>query len=144
MLGLPDGVKALLFDLDGVLTQTAKVHQAAWKEMFDAFLRESQGDGFEEFSERDYERYVDGKPRYDGVRSFLESRGIEHDDALGPAARRHEERRRAAQDPRGGRRRLRGLAALPGGGARGGPEVGGRVLEREHAARCSTSPAWRR
>ncbi len=82
MLGLPDGVKALLFDLDGVLTQTAKVHQAAWKEMFDSFLRESQGDGFEEFSKRDYERYVDGKPRYDGVRSFLESRGIEHDDAL--------------------------------------------------------------
>ena len=82
MLGLPDGVTVLLFDLDGVLTQTAKVHQAAWKEMFDAYLRESQGDGFEPFSKTDYERYVDGKPRYDGVRSFLESRAIEHDDAL--------------------------------------------------------------
>jgi beta-phosphoglucomutase family hydrolase len=82
MLGLPDGVKALLFDLDGVLTQTAKVHQAAWKEMFDGFLRETQGDGFEPFSPRDYERYVDGMPRYDGVRRFLESREIEHDDAL--------------------------------------------------------------
>ena len=50
MLGLPDGVTALLFDLDGVLTQTAKVHQAAWKEMFDDFLRERDGDGFEEFT----------------------------------------------------------------------------------------------
>jgi beta-phosphoglucomutase family hydrolase len=82
MLGMPDGVKALLFDLDGVLTQTAKVHQAAWKEMFDGFLRERFGDGFEPFSPRDYERYVDGKPRYDGVRSFLESRGIENDEEL--------------------------------------------------------------
>jgi beta-phosphoglucomutase family hydrolase len=82
MLGLPDGVTALLFDLDGVLTQTAKVHQAAWKEMFDEYLRESQGEGFEPFSKSDYERYVDGKPRYDGVRSFLESRGIDHDEAL--------------------------------------------------------------
>jgi beta-phosphoglucomutase family hydrolase len=82
MLGLPDGVKALLFDLDGVLTQTAKVHQAAWKEMFDGYLRETQGEGFEPFSKADYERYVDGMPRYDGVRRFLESRGIEHDDAL--------------------------------------------------------------
>jgi beta-phosphoglucomutase family hydrolase len=82
MLGLPDGVKALLFDLDGVLTQTAKVHQAAWKEMFDDFLREHYGEGFEPFSARDYERYVDGKPRYDGVRSFLESRGIEPEEGL--------------------------------------------------------------
>jgi beta-phosphoglucomutase family hydrolase len=82
MLGMPDGVKALLFDLDGVLTQTAKVHQAAWKEMFDDFLRGQYGEGFEPFSARDYERYVDGKPRYDGVRSFLESRGIEPEPAL--------------------------------------------------------------
>jgi beta-phosphoglucomutase family hydrolase len=82
MLGMPDGVKALLFDLDGVLTQTAKVHQAAWKEMFDDFLRERFGEGFERFSASDYERYVDGKPRYDGVRSFLESRGIEPDEEL--------------------------------------------------------------
>jgi beta-phosphoglucomutase family hydrolase len=82
MLGLPDGVKALLFDLDGVLTQTAKVHQAAWKEMFDDFLREHYGEGFEPFSPRDYERYVDGKPRYDGVRSFLESRGVEPEEGL--------------------------------------------------------------
>src|ERR687889_814273 len=82
MLGLPDGVTALLFDLDGVLTDTASVHQKAWKEMFDDYLRERDGDAFEEFTSSDYERYVDGKPRYDGVRSFLEARGIEHDEAL--------------------------------------------------------------
>jgi beta-phosphoglucomutase family hydrolase len=82
MLGLPDGVTALLFDLDGVLTDTASVHQEAWKEMFDDFLRERDGDGFEPFSPRDYERYVDGKPRYDGVRSFLEARGIDPDEKL--------------------------------------------------------------
>ena len=82
MLGLPEGVTALLFDLDGVLTDTASVHQKAWKEMFDDFLRERDGDGFEEFTSRDYERYVDGKPRYDGVRSFLESREIEPEEEL--------------------------------------------------------------
>lgn len=81
MLGLPDGVTACLFDLDGVLTQTAKVHAAAWKSMFDEFLRawaERHGQPFVPFDEvDDYDRYVDGKPRYDGVRSFLGSRGIE-------------------------------------------------------------------
>jgi beta-phosphoglucomutase family hydrolase len=82
MLGLPEGVTALLFDLDGVLTDTASVHQKAWKEMFDAYLRERDEHGFEEFTSRDYERYVDGKPRYEGVRSFLESRGIEPEERL--------------------------------------------------------------
>ena len=80
MLGLPDDVRGCLFDLDGVLTQTAKVHGAAWKEMFDSYLRESAqrtGRPFVAFSAADYEEYVDGKPRYDGVRSFLNSRGIE-------------------------------------------------------------------
>ena len=81
MLGLPDRIQALLFDLDGVLTQTAKVHAAAWKEMFDDYLRsrsEKTGEPFKEFdSVHDYDEYVDGKPRYDGVRSFLQSRGIE-------------------------------------------------------------------
>ncbi|MGA9856209.1 MAG: beta-phosphoglucomutase family hydrolase [Solirubrobacteraceae bacterium] len=80
MLGLPDGITACLFDLDGVLTQTAKVHDAAWKQTFDAFLEQraqSSGTTFEEFDpESDYDEYVDGKPRYDGVRSFLQSRGI--------------------------------------------------------------------
>jgi beta-phosphoglucomutase family hydrolase len=79
-LGLPDGVKACLFDLDGVLTQTAKVHAAAWKQMFDEYLKaraEKAGEEFVPFDGRsDYDEYVDGKPRYDGVRSFLESRGI--------------------------------------------------------------------
>src|SRR5918911_218186 len=81
MLGLPDGVRACLFDLDGVLTQTARVHAAAWKKMFDAYLRERAAQAGQEFvpfdSVADYNEYVDGKPRYDGVRSFLSSRGIE-------------------------------------------------------------------
>jgi beta-phosphoglucomutase family hydrolase len=81
MLGLPDGVTACLFDLDGVLTQTAKVHAAAWKQMFDAFLQrraKERGEQFVPFDPiRDYDEYVDGKPRYDGVASFLQSRGIE-------------------------------------------------------------------
>ena len=72
---------AVLFDLDGVLTATAKVHAAAWKKTFDDFLRhrsEQRGEPFVPFEiETDYNRYVDGKPRYDGVTSFLDSRGIE-------------------------------------------------------------------
>ena len=78
-LGVPVEIKGLLFDLDGVLTKTAEVHARAWKEMFDAYLHESGRDeDFVEFDERaDYNEYVDGKPRYDGVRSFLASRGIE-------------------------------------------------------------------
>jgi beta-phosphoglucomutase family hydrolase len=81
-LDLPEAITALLFDLDGVLTKTAVVHDKAWKQTFDAFLKQraAQRDG-EEFvpfdSGADYNEYVDGKPRYDGVRSFLESRGIE-------------------------------------------------------------------
>lgn len=79
--GLPEGVEACLFDLDGVLTRTATVHAAAWKEMFDRFLREwsqRHGDEQPEFDPgADYDRYVDGKQRADGTRSFLASRGIE-------------------------------------------------------------------
>jgi len=81
MLGLPDGVSACLFDLDGVLTQTATVHAAAWKEMFDSYLRERAehtGQPFVAFDPvGDYDEYVDGRPRYEGVRSFLASRSIE-------------------------------------------------------------------
>ena len=81
VLGLPDGIRGCLFDLDGVLTQTAKVHDAAWKQMFDEFLRARAGQSGQPFTPfdpvRDYEEYVDGKPRADGTRSFLESRGIE-------------------------------------------------------------------
>ena len=81
MFGLPDEVSACLFDMDGVVTQTAVVHAAAWKEMFDDFLRaraERTGTEFVPFdAHAEYDAYVDGKPRLDGTRSFLESRGIE-------------------------------------------------------------------
>ncbi len=80
VLGLPDTIRGCLFDLDGVLTQTAKVHDAAWKEMFDDYLRQRSrktGEPFVPFDPvADYDTYVDGKPRADGTRSFLESRGI--------------------------------------------------------------------
>src|ERR671933_2731425 len=81
MLKLPDRITTCLFDLDGVLTQTAKIHAQAWKQMFDDFLREwseRTGEPFHEFDRpTDYDEYVDGKPRLDGVRSFLQSRGID-------------------------------------------------------------------
>src|SRR5260370_10306548 len=81
MLGLPDSTLACLFDLDGVVTKTALVHAAAWKEMFDDFLREhaaATGTEFVPFDAvHEYDRYVDGKPRLDGTRSFLQARGIE-------------------------------------------------------------------
>ncbi|AIJ22652.1 HAD family hydrolase [Amycolatopsis methanolica] len=77
MIGLPDGITACLFDLDGVLTGTAALHREAWKQTFDAFLRERDGSGFHPFTDADYARYVDGRPRLDGVRTFLASRGIE-------------------------------------------------------------------
>lgn len=77
--GAPEGIVACLFDLDGVLTQTAKVHAAAWATMFDAYLQERSartGEPFAPFTPDDYAAYVDGKLRQDGVRSFLASRGI--------------------------------------------------------------------
>jgi beta-phosphoglucomutase family hydrolase len=84
VLGLPDGIRALLFDLDGVLTDTASVHRKAWKTMFDGYLRdrsERTGEPFVAFDiGADYQAYVDGKKREDGVRSFLASRGIEIPD----------------------------------------------------------------
>lgn len=80
MLGLPDRIRGCLFDLDGVLTETATVHDAAWQEMFDQFLRQraaATGQPFVPFDpERDYETYIDGKPRAEGTESFLASRGI--------------------------------------------------------------------
>ncbi|WP_197694237.1 beta-phosphoglucomutase family hydrolase [Mycobacterium sp. 852002-40037_SCH5390672] len=80
VLGLPEKVRACLFDLDGVLTDTASVHTKAWKAMFDAYLSDRAkrtGDEFVPFDEAaDYREYVDGKKREDGVRSFLESRDI--------------------------------------------------------------------
>jgi beta-phosphoglucomutase family hydrolase len=78
---LPPVAQACLFDLDGVLTDTAAMHAAAWKQMFDAFLRalaDRGGPAFAPFDAgHDYDEYVDGKKRLDGVRSFLASRGIE-------------------------------------------------------------------
>lgn len=75
-----DDLDAVIFDMDGVVTETATVHAAAWKKLFDAFLRrraQATGEPFVPFDERDdYERYVDGRNRYDGVRSFLASRGV--------------------------------------------------------------------
>jgi beta-phosphoglucomutase family hydrolase len=73
MLGLPDGVTVCLFDLDGVLTDTASVHRRAWKQTFDPILA---AHGQPPFTDADYVQYVDGKPRYDGVRDFLASRGL--------------------------------------------------------------------
>lgn len=80
MLGLPDTIRACLFDLDGVLTDTASVHKTAWKAMFDSYLQDRAqrtGDEFVPFDiDADYLTYIDGKKREDGVRSFLEARNI--------------------------------------------------------------------
>ncbi|OSC43006.1 beta-phosphoglucomutase family hydrolase [Mycobacterium decipiens] len=84
MLGLPEKVRACLFDLDGVLTDTASLHTKAWTAMFDAYLAERAERTGEEFvpfdPAADYQKYVDGKKREDGVRSFLSSRGIDIPD----------------------------------------------------------------
>lgn len=73
-LGLPDHVTACLFDLDGVLTDTAAVHRAAWAATFDPVLK---AHGQDPFTQDDYDEYVDGKPRLDGVRDFLSARGLD-------------------------------------------------------------------
>jgi beta-phosphoglucomutase family hydrolase len=93
MLGLPDTTRACLFDLDGVLTDTASVHAAAWKQMFDEYLRaraQRTGEPFQPFDVKaDYGPYVDGRPRLDGTRGFLSSRGIilpDGDVSDGPGA----------------------------------------------------------
>ena len=94
MLGLPTPIRACLFDLDGVLTRTATVHARAWKDMFDAFLRDRAERTVEPFvpfdADNDYGRYVDGMPRVEGTRSFLAARRItlpegEPDDPPGTA-----------------------------------------------------------
>jgi beta-phosphoglucomutase family hydrolase len=80
VLGLPDGITACLFDLDGVLTGTAALHNAAWTRMFDDYLRsraDRDGAPYVPFDpDNDYNSYVDGRPRADGVRTFLASRGV--------------------------------------------------------------------
>ena len=84
-VGLPPGIHACLFDLDGVLTQTAPLHAAAWEQTFNEFLRERcrrTGEPYIPFDRSlDYDRHVDGRERYDGVRSFLAARGVAADDA---------------------------------------------------------------
>jgi beta-phosphoglucomutase family hydrolase len=80
MLGLPDSIRVVLFDLDGVLTSTAVLHRRAWKQAFDTFLRQRDPDRFEPFTEQDYLSYVDGRARLDGVRTFLRSRRIDVDE----------------------------------------------------------------
>jgi beta-phosphoglucomutase family hydrolase len=78
-VGLPETIAACLFDMDGVLTDTAKVHTEAWKRTFDEFLAQRPGQApFDPVA--DYDAYVDGRPRYDGVAAFLRSRGIDADD----------------------------------------------------------------
>lgn len=74
-----DKYKAVILDMDGVITKSAQAHFGAWKQMFDDYLRERaarRNEEFIPFTEQDYYRYVDGKPRYDGTKSFLESRDI--------------------------------------------------------------------
>ncbi|MFB9905732.1 HAD family hydrolase [Allokutzneria oryzae] len=73
---LPETITACLFDMDGVLTSTAELHRTAWKQVFDEFLRARRGASFRPFTEQDYLDHVDGRPRRDGVRQFLASRGI--------------------------------------------------------------------
>lgn len=80
VLGLPEGTRAALFDLDGVITQTATIHAAAWKQTFDDFLRRRSPADFTPFTSLDYTRYVDGKPREAGTRDFLASRSISLSD----------------------------------------------------------------
>jgi beta-phosphoglucomutase family hydrolase len=83
VLGLPDHITALLFDLDGVLTGTAAIHRAAWKETFDPLLAQH---GQRPFTDDDYNNYVDGRPRFDGVREFLRSRDIDLPEAPADSA----------------------------------------------------------
>jgi beta-phosphoglucomutase family hydrolase len=80
MIGLPEEISTCLFDLDGVLTGTAELHREAWQQTFDAFLRTREGEQFQPFTEHDYAAYVDGRPRADGVRVFLASRGFKLPD----------------------------------------------------------------
>ena len=145
-LGLPERVHVCLFDLDGVLTDTASVHRKAWKQMFDAYLKaraDSSGDPFVPFDiDADYQKYVDGKKREDGVRSFLDSRGITLDrrgiEELGNRKNELFQRRcetTASKSSRG-----------PAATSRQSPQPGSASRSCRRApthARCSRSPASR-
>jgi beta-phosphoglucomutase family hydrolase len=94
MEGLPDVVDAVMFDLDGVLTDTASVHRAAWKSVFDELLAErahASGGRFSPFTDDDYLRLVDGKSREDGARAFLASRGLDDEELVRRTSRAKDE-----------------------------------------------------
>ena len=155
MLGLPEKVRACLFDLDGVLTDTASVHTKAWKAMFDAYLSdraERTGEKFVPFdAAADYRKYVDGKKREDGVRSFLDSRGIELPDGnpddpgdaetiYGLGNRKNDMFQKVLE--KDGVEVFDGLAALPGGGLGRGSRHRRGVIQRQHPRGARRSPAW--
>ena len=157
MLGLPDAITACLFDMDGVITQTARVHDAAWKEMFDEFLRSwsaAHDQPFVPFDPvNDYDEYVDGKPRLEGTASFLESRGIKlparrrerqagRPHHLGPEQQEERPRPRGARARRG--EGLRGLGQRYVDAVRASrPQDGDRVVKRQHRGRAQGGAAWR-
>ena len=156
-LGLPEKVRACLFDLDGVLTDTASVHTKAWKAMFDAYLSdraERTGDKFVPFdAAADYRKYVDGKKREDGVRSFLESRGIHLPDGSPRRSRRRRDRSRPGQPQErhvpGGPEATTASRCSTGRAATsrrfGTPGWASPWCRRAPTpARCSRSPAWTR
>ena len=146
---VPEGIVALLFDLDGVLTQTAKVHAAAWKEMFDAFLAERTATG-EPFSPADYAAHVDGScARTACGRSSPRAGSRCRGRAGRPAGRGDRARPREPQERPGARadrarrrRALRGLGRVRRGGASGGLRPPSCRRART-AGRCSTPPASR-
>ena len=164
VLGLPTDIEACLFDLDGVLTQTAKLHAAAWKEAFDGYLRERAAKRGEEFVPfdpvEDYDNYVDGRPRYDGVRSFLASRGIELPAGRAQRSPERRERRRARQpqerdlpatdrtsaasSPTRARSASSKPRATPVCGARSSPRAGtaADVLAAAQASSSSSKRSW--
>ena len=157
MLGLPATVRACLFDLEGVLTDSAVLHALAWGEVFDDFLlrlADKTGWQFIPFDrDFDYRAYLDGRPRLEGVHAFLDSRGIRLPEGRLRRSGRCRHRRRPGQAE--GRRarpppasarcdRPRGSAPIPRGrrSSRVGP--GRRVRRARARCRCSSSPGWRR
>ena len=159
-VGLPLDVRACLFDLDGVLTASAEIHAAAWRDSVNDFLSrrlEQTGERFGPFrpfsTRRDYYRYLHGKPRLVGAHAFLASRGIKlpegHPDDSADAetvfgSREPEEPGVPASARARGGPCVRGSAAVPRGGARGRHEMRGDFREREHRKACWNARASRR
>ena len=154
MLGLPEAVHACLFDLDGVLTDTASVHTKAWKVMFDAYPvapgRDDRRTVRPVRSRHGLPDYVDGKKREDGVRSFLASRGIDlpdgdpddpvdADTVYGLGNRKNDAFQKTLHEGR--RQGVRRLAPLSRGGPRRGTGHRGGVVQRQHPRGARRSPA---